>query len=65
MSSMKDLVRASLDVQGVPATEKRVSEIAIEAERLMTGLSAHLPRLCYNDEPSQFAVLLMSEKTDG
>ena len=65
MSSTKDLVSASLDVQGVPATEKRVSEIAIEAERLMTGLSAHLPRLSYNDEPSQFAVLLMSEKTDG
>lgn len=61
---MGDLARASLDLQGVPRTEARVSEIAVEAARLIGSLSVHVGRLSYYDEPSHFAVLLMDEKAD-
>ncbi|WP_150117739.1 hypothetical protein [Microvirga vignae] len=62
--AMEDLARASLDLQGVPRTGTRVTEIAVEAGRLAGNLSAHVGLLSYYDEPSHFAVLLMDEKAD-
>jgi hypothetical protein len=61
---MEALVRASLGLQGVSATQTRISEIAVEAARLSGDLSNHVGCLTYYDEPSHYAAFMRDEKVD-
>jgi hypothetical protein len=58
MSNLDQLVKISLDLQGVDRNEERVAEIAIEAQRLISGVAASVDRLAFHDEPSMYAVLM-------
>jgi len=58
MNALKNLVRAALELHGIERPEPRVEEIAIETNRLLSGLASVPMHLDYYDEPSNHAALL-------
>jgi hypothetical protein len=65
MKSLQELVRVSLEAQGVTRDPGRLAEISTEATRLLSGLREVSGQLDYYDEPSQHAALLMRERDRG
>lgn len=61
MTSLKDLVRTLLDLHGIDRPEPRIAEIAVETDRLLSGLASVSSSLNYHDEPSNYAALMLRE----
>lgn len=59
MSTLKTLVSTSLAVHDIERNDARQSEIAIEAERLISGVASVTDRLDFQSEPSHYAALMM------
>ena len=58
MTALKNLVRTALELHEIDRPEPRLDEIAIETQRLLSGLASAPMHLDYHDEPSNHAALL-------
>lgn len=61
MNVLKNTIQAALERHGIERPEQRIEEIAIETERLLSGLASVPGRLDYYDEPSNYAALMLRE----
>lgn len=65
MNTIRSLVQSAMDLHDIHRTPSRLEEIAVEAERLLTGLESISRDLDYYDEPLNHAALLRIEADHG
>ncbi|GGE31950.1 hypothetical protein GCM10007276_06470 [Agaricicola taiwanensis] len=65
MNDLKNLVQTAFALHGIDRPEARFEEIAIETNRLLSGLASIQIPLDYYDEPSNYAALMRKEADRG